>query len=93
MALHGRPRYTGDLEIWVRRSTENAGRLMAALHERKRASAWCGIPSRSSRRLQYPGRFTAVSAQVIRSVESCGYYISTRKFGSNLEFSFMPFLA
>ena len=33
MALHGRPRYTGDLDIWIRRSPENAQRLMFALSE------------------------------------------------------------
>ena len=33
MALHGRPRHTGDLDIWIRRSPENAQRLMAALGE------------------------------------------------------------
>ena len=33
MALHGRPRHTGDLDIWVRRNPDNAGRLMAALRQ------------------------------------------------------------
>lgn len=33
MALHGRPRHTGDLDIWIRRSPENAQRLMVALNE------------------------------------------------------------
>ncbi|MDP2826714.1 MAG: hypothetical protein Q8O52_29005 [Sulfuritalea sp.] len=33
MALHGRPRHTGDLDIWIRRSPENAQRLMVALSE------------------------------------------------------------
>lgn len=31
MALHGRPRHTGDLDVWVGCKEENAGRLMAAL--------------------------------------------------------------
>jgi hypothetical protein len=31
MALHGRPRQTGDLDIWLRRDAENARRLMLAL--------------------------------------------------------------
>lgn len=31
MALHGRPRNTGDLDIWVKRSTDNAERLVKAL--------------------------------------------------------------
>lgn len=33
MALHGRPRHTGDLDIWIRRSPVNAQRLVAALSE------------------------------------------------------------
>lgn len=33
MALHGRPRHTGDLDIWIRRSEQNADRLLAALRE------------------------------------------------------------
>ena len=33
MALHGRPRHTGDLDVWIRRSPENARRLMVALRE------------------------------------------------------------
>lgn len=33
MALHGRPRHTGDLDIWVRRSPDNAKRLMATLND------------------------------------------------------------
>ena len=31
MALHGRPRNTGDLDVWIARSPENAARLMQAL--------------------------------------------------------------
>ncbi len=31
MAVHGRPRATGDLDIWVRPTPENAGRVWAAL--------------------------------------------------------------
>ena len=31
MAFHGKPRYTGDLDIYVRPSPENAGKLDAAL--------------------------------------------------------------
>jgi hypothetical protein len=33
MALYGRPHHTGDLDIWIRRSPENAQRLMAALSD------------------------------------------------------------
>ena len=33
MAFHGRPRYTGDLDIFVRRSPENAIRLMKVMQE------------------------------------------------------------
>lgn len=31
VGLHGYPRYTGDLDVWVRASDENATRLLAAL--------------------------------------------------------------
>jgi predicted nucleotidyltransferase len=31
VAAHGHPRYTGDLDVWVRSSGENAERLIAAL--------------------------------------------------------------
>ncbi len=31
LALHGRPRATGDLDIWVEATPENAGRVMRAL--------------------------------------------------------------
>lgn len=31
MALHGRPRNTGDLDVWVARTPENAARLMKSL--------------------------------------------------------------
>src|SRR5687768_4607350 len=33
MAFHGRPRYTGDLDIFVRRNAENAERLMKVMQE------------------------------------------------------------
>jgi hypothetical protein len=32
VAAHGRPRYTGDIDIFVRKSKENAARIVAALH-------------------------------------------------------------
>ena len=31
LAAHGRPRYTGDLDIWVRPQSDNIERLIAAL--------------------------------------------------------------
>ena len=31
LAAHGRPRYTGDIDIWVRPRSENIDRLIAAL--------------------------------------------------------------
>jgi hypothetical protein len=31
LALHGRPRATGDLDVWIDATPENAGRVMAAL--------------------------------------------------------------
>lgn len=33
LAFHGAPRYTGDLDIFVRNSSENAERIMAVLRE------------------------------------------------------------
>jgi hypothetical protein len=33
VAVHGTPRYTKDLDIWVEVSAENAGRIIAALDE------------------------------------------------------------
>jgi hypothetical protein len=33
MAVYGRPRQTGDLDIWLKRSHENAERVMAALQD------------------------------------------------------------
>ena len=33
MAFHGRPRYTGDLDIWIDISEENAAKMMLVLHE------------------------------------------------------------
>ena len=33
MAMHGRPRHTGDLDIWIDRRTENANRLILALRQ------------------------------------------------------------
>ena len=31
LAIHGRPRATGDLDIWIQPSKENAARVMHAL--------------------------------------------------------------
>jgi hypothetical protein len=33
LALHGRPRATGDLDLWVEATPENASRVLHALHE------------------------------------------------------------
>ena len=33
MAFHGRPRYTGDLDIWINISEENASKMMFVLRE------------------------------------------------------------
>ncbi|CAN5584896.1 hypothetical protein BH11ARM2_BH11ARM2_21540 [soil metagenome] len=33
LAVHARPRYTEDLDLWLRRSEENTRRLIAALRE------------------------------------------------------------
>jgi len=31
MALHGRPRHTGDLDVWLKRNPDNAKRIIGAL--------------------------------------------------------------
>lgn len=33
IGFHGAPRYTGDIDIWVDPTTENAGRVLAALND------------------------------------------------------------
>lgn len=33
MAFHGRPRYTGDLDIWIKISESNANKMMIVLKE------------------------------------------------------------
>ncbi len=33
VALHGHPRYTKDIDIWIERSDENAANLLLALHD------------------------------------------------------------
>ena len=33
VAVHGYPRYTKDLDVWIERSPDNAARLMQALHQ------------------------------------------------------------
>ncbi len=33
LAYHGSPRYTGDLDLYVRPDAENASRILAALEE------------------------------------------------------------
>ena len=33
MAMHGRPRHTGDLDVWIDRRTDNADRLIRALRQ------------------------------------------------------------
>ena len=33
VALHGYPRYTKDLDIWIKRSEDNAGRIIQALED------------------------------------------------------------
>lgn len=33
VALHGYPRYTKDLDIWIEMTLENASRVMQALHQ------------------------------------------------------------
>jgi predicted nucleotidyltransferase len=31
LAAHGRPRYTGDIDLWIRATNDNAARVLAAL--------------------------------------------------------------
>ena len=31
LAVHGRPRYTGDIDLWIRPTADNATRVLAAL--------------------------------------------------------------
>jgi hypothetical protein len=33
VAMHGRPRHTGDLDVWVRRSPENSAKLTGVMRE------------------------------------------------------------
>lgn len=33
VAFHGYPRYTKDIDIWIAREKQNAGRIIQALHE------------------------------------------------------------
>lgn len=33
LAYHGRPRYTGDLDIWIKPSKENASKMMAVIDD------------------------------------------------------------
>jgi hypothetical protein len=33
LAFHGRPRHTGDLDIWIEPSKENAGKMVSVLKE------------------------------------------------------------
>jgi hypothetical protein len=33
LAAHGRPRYTGDIDLWVRATPDNARRVLAALKD------------------------------------------------------------
>ena len=44
LAAHGRPRATGDLDLWVRRTKENARKVYAALQRFARI-----IPGKCSR--------------------------------------------
>ncbi len=33
LAYHGRPRHTGDLDIWIKPSVENAAKIITVLHD------------------------------------------------------------
>jgi hypothetical protein len=45
LAVHGRPRATGDLDVWVDAGNENAPHLIDALHS---VRPWMRCPSRTS---------------------------------------------
>src|SRR5687767_13369358 len=33
LAFHGEPRFTGDMDIWIHRTEENAERMVAVMHD------------------------------------------------------------
>ena len=33
VGIHGHPRYTGDLDIWLKATNENATKILKAIHE------------------------------------------------------------
>ena len=35
LAAHGHPRYTGDIDFWIRHTPDNIERLLSALADRK----------------------------------------------------------
>ena len=48
LAAHGRPRYTGDIDIWVRPTPENVARLISALDAFGLAELSLASPTQSS---------------------------------------------
>lgn len=61
LAFHGRPRYTGDLDLWVRASEENASRTMEVL----RAFGFGGLDVRSEDFVK-PGRVVQLGHPPLR---------------------------
>lgn len=43
MAFHGKPRYTGDLDIWIDISTENASKMVMVINDFGFASVGFGV--------------------------------------------------
>ena len=46
VAFHGAPRFTGDLDVWVRPDAENARRVMAALVDYRSSAPAASLESR-----------------------------------------------
>ena len=59
VAVHGRPRATKDLDVWVEASTDNARRVLAALKDFGAPVASLGVTEED---LQTPGRNAPSSA-------------------------------
>lgn len=61
LAFHGAPRYTGDLDIYVRPTVQNAGRVLAAL----RAFGFGGV-GLSQRDFDNPGKVVQLGFPPLR---------------------------
>ena len=61
LAAHGSPRFTGDLDVYVRPTTENAGKVLAAL-----ADFGFGSMNLSARDFQAPDRVVQLGVPPVR---------------------------